>query len=281
MMWGEQAGSELVGQVGELLGRTARTVILPAYRNLAVDEVSEKAPGELVTVVDRRAEEVLTVELSRLLPGSTVVGEEAVDADRALLARIDTDELVWLVDPLDGTGNYASGEGPFAVMVALRRGQRTEAGWILDPQAGSLAVACAGAGTWLDGRRVRLPAGSSPARELRGASMTRFLPAELVDRLRAGAHRLGEVLPGQHCAAAEYRDILLGRLHFVLFWRTLPWDHTAGVLLVEEAGGMARRLDGSPYHPSDGRTGLLVAANAEIWRVVHDALLAAGPPTSR
>ena len=56
------------------------------------------------------------------------------------------------------------------------------------------------------------------------------------------------------------------------FWRTLPWDHAPGALLVREAGGVARRFDGSPYQPADEGNGLLSAVNEEAWRAVEDAL---------
>ena len=70
-----------------------------------------------------------------LLPGSAVVGEEAVAADPAMLDRLRDGGAVWLVDPVDGTANFAAGRGPFAVMVALLRERRTAAGWILDPRS--------------------------------------------------------------------------------------------------------------------------------------------------
>jgi fructose-1,6-bisphosphatase/inositol monophosphatase family enzyme len=82
------------------------------------------------------------------------------------------------------------------------------------------------------------------------------------------------VLPGNHCAGREDPDILRGVQDFVLFWRTLPWDHAPGVLLLQEAGGVARRFDGTPYEPGDDRNGLLAAANLDVWTAVHEALLA-------
>jgi fructose-1,6-bisphosphatase/inositol monophosphatase family enzyme len=70
----------LVDQVGRLLRRAARTAVLPLFQHLAVDDIEEKAPGELVTVADRESERIIAAGLLDLLPGSTVVGEEAVAA---------------------------------------------------------------------------------------------------------------------------------------------------------------------------------------------------------
>lgn len=266
----------MIDDVGALMREAATTAILPMFRRLDASDVREKAPGELVTVADQRAEEILSAGLHRLLPGSTVVGEEGAAADGSVLDRLTDDGPVWVVDPIDGTANFAAGHRPFAVMVALLRGRRTAAAWILDPVSDSLLAAEAGSGTFADGVRVRTTEEALPPDELRGVVMTRFLPSPLRESSAAGVDRIGEVLPGQHCAGNEYRDVVTGAQHFAFFWRTLPWDHAPGVLLVQEAGGVARRLDGSAYDPTDNRTGLLVAANGRIWDTLHETVFAAG-----
>ncbi|MDG4828337.1 inositol monophosphatase family protein [Solwaraspora sp. WMMD1047] len=270
----------MIDEVGALMREAAARAILPAYRRLGADDVTEKAPGEVVTVADRQAERILTDGLTRLLPDSQVVGEEGVADDPATLARLDLPGPVWLVDPLDGTANFASGREPFAVMVALRRDGVTEASWILDPMADRLTVARAGVGAYADGVELRAPAGAPPVAALRGVLPTRFLPPPVRAAVQARAARLGEVLAGHHCAGREYPDIVAGIQHFALFWRTLPWDHAPGALLVGETGGVARRLDGSPYQPADGRAGLLVAANEEIWHTVRETLFSGVDPTA-
>ncbi|MDH6461158.1 fructose-1,6-bisphosphatase/inositol monophosphatase family enzyme [Micromonospora sp. A200] len=259
--------------VGELLRETAAEVVLPLFRRLDDADVAEKAPGDLVTVADRRAEEKISAALRRLRPGSVVVGEEAVADDPSLLRHLRGDGDVWVVDPVDGTGNFAAGRRPFALMVALLTDGEPAAAWVLDPLAETLAVAVAGEGTLLDGRPVRTADGVPPFGALRGTAMTRFLPPETRRTAEAGGARIGELLVGQHCAGREYLDMLTGDQQFVLFWRTLPWDHAPGALLVREAGGVARRFDGAEYHPADDDKGLLVAADERTWHEVRDALL--------
>src|SRR6185437_792815 len=98
--------------------------VMPRFEKLESGDISEKGPGDLVTVADIAAEHRLTPALRGLLPGSLVVGEEAVAADPAVLALLDGDDYVWVVDPIDGTANFAAGIPLFAVMVALiRRGE--------------------------------------------------------------------------------------------------------------------------------------------------------------
>lgn len=285
----------LVGAVAELLRHTARTEVVPRFRRLISGDVHEKAPGELVTVADRAAEKVITEGLRELLPGSVVVGEEGVAEDPSVLDRLHDAGAVWVVDPLDGTANFAAGRAPFVMMVALLRDGVTDAGWILDPRADSLAWALRGRGAYVDDRVIRTD-GTDPvlraddaagARgngrpavrgELRGVVSSRFLPDPLAGRVRERSGELGQVLPGQHCAGREYFDIASGDQDFALFWRTLPWDHAAGVLLIEEAGGLVRRLDGDPYASNDDleRHGLLAAASEPIWREVRDTLFRTG-----
>ncbi|MEU0552229.1 inositol monophosphatase family protein [Micromonospora sp. NPDC005979] len=263
----------LLDDVGDLLSEAADQVVLPLFRKLDDDDVSEKAPGEVVTVADRRAEELISAGLRRLRPGSVVVGEEGVADDPALLGHLRDAGDVWLVDPVDGTANFAAGRRPFALMVALLTDGRPKAGWILDPLAGTLAAGLADEGTLLNGQPVGTADAVSSLGDIRGVAMTHFLPPEARDRVRAGGRRLGELLPGQHCAGREYLDILTGEQQFALFWRTLPWDHAPGSLLVRAAGGVARRFDGADYHPADDGRGLLVAANEQVWAQVHEALL--------
>lgn len=268
----------MIDEVGELVREAARTAVRPMFRRLADDDISEKAPGEVVTVADRHAEKILTEGLLRLLPGSAVVGEEGAADDPAVLDRLRSTGDVWVVDPLDGTSNFAAGRTPFAVMVALLRGGAPVASWILDVMADELAVAELGAGAYLDGVRVTTRTDAPGPAGLSGAVMSRFLPPALRGPAELAAPQFGKVSPGLHCAGREYPDIVADVQQFVLFWRTLPWDHAPGALFVREAGGVARRFDGADYQPTDDRRGLLVAANEAIWHCVHHTLLSAGRP---
>jgi fructose-1,6-bisphosphatase/inositol monophosphatase family enzyme len=259
-------------RVADLLRETAAEVVVPMFRHLTAPDVTEKAPGEVVTVADRRSEEMISAGLTALLPGSVVVGEEGVAADAAILRRLRGEAPVWIVDPIDGTANYAAGREPYAIMVALMRGGETVAAWIYEPMTDTMAIAEAGAGTYVDGVRVSPAPTDTPADQLRGVVPMTYFPAARRDRVKNGRARLGEVLSGQHCAGREYLDMLTGKQQFVAFWRTLPWDHAPGALLVREAGGVVRRFDGTPYRPADDGNGLLSAVSEEVWRTVDDAL---------
>ena len=209
-----------------------------------------------------------------ILPGSTVVGEEAVSADRSVLNRLSGDGDVWLVDPVDGTADFADGRQPFAVMVALVRAGRTVASCILDPVTGIAATAEYGAGAYLGGTRaVSPPAGPSRHRTTRAVGR----PLHAGQRPQAGGRLgplVGAVLPGRNCAGYEYPAIVRDEQQFAFFWRMLPWDHAPGILFLEEAGGVAWHLDGTPYEPTAAGLGVLAAQNANVWQTVRTTLLA-------
>ena len=258
---------ELLDGVADLVREVSATVIVPRFRALEDGEVTEKAPGDVVTAADTEAERLLREGLERLLPGAPVVGEEAGSANPSLLNAVAGAEQAWLVDPLDGTTNFVSGSTDWGTMVALVRAGRTTASWMWHPTSGRMYRAELGSGAWCD--ETRLVVGGAPMDESRlvGAVLTRFLDESTRVAVARNAWRFGEILPGRKCAAVEYPDVICGDHHFALYWRTLPWDHAPGTLLLTEAGGVVRRPDGTNYLPGDQRVGLLVARNATTWHL--------------
>lgn len=267
----------MLDQVAELIREVAATVVLPRFRHLTAGEIQQKSPGDVVTIADQESEKALTRGLTALLPGSVVVGEEAVAADPRVLDRVRDPGAVWIVDPVDGTNNFAAGKTPFAVMVALVRDGEPAASWILDVPGDHLTVAEAGAGAYRDGVRVKARTDDPGASELRGVVARKYLPPHLREIAGANAPRLGEVTAGHHCAGYEYPAVATDEQQFALFWRVLPWDHVPGALIIRESGGTVRHLDGTPYRPANSEHGLLVAPNDDVWHTVRDTLF---PDTS-
>ena len=254
--------SPLHAAVDGLMRKIGRDVVMARFRNLDAADIEEKAADDYVTVADKLSEERLTEGLMAILPGSHVIGEEAVAADPSVLDRI-TEGQAWIVDPIDGTGNYAAGRTPFAIMVALAEGGVVQAGWILDPSTRRMCHAALGEGAFVDNRRIvaRETGAALPV----AALATRYLPADVRERvLGQAAGRVTEVAV-PHCAGEQYPRVALGENDLALFWRSMPWDHAPGSLFLAEAGGHVARLDGSPYRLGDDRTGLLIAASPRLW----------------
>lgn len=264
--------SALDREVLALMRRAAEEAIMPRWRNLREHEVIEKAKDDPVTIADREAEAILAAGLAKLLPEAAIVGEEQAHADPACLDRLT--DLVWIVDPIDGTANFASGQGHFAVMVALADGGVTQAAWIYDPRRDRLCAARRGEGAFIDGARVYARTSDTSPPTL--AAMTRFMqPAQraLFEREIAPHYALVEA-PG--CAAEQYPLTVLGEHDIAIYERTLPWDHAAGCLFLNEAGGVAARPDGTPYRVDSGRKGMIGAANRALFDAFAVRLQSAG-----
>lgn len=248
--------------VADLIRTVAAEVILPRFQNLAAHEVIEKAANDLVTVADRESEARLSEGLARLLPEASIVGEEACAADPSLLAAL-SDRLCWIIDPIDGTGNFAAGYAPFGVMVALTERGETIAGWIYDPLSERLCHAERGKGATIN--NVRIEARTSGAAVPVAGISTLFLNAQERAEMEARASGKLDLVGIPRCAAEQYPRIVLGQNDLALFKRTLAWDHAAGVLFLNEAGGMACRYDGSPYLAASNEDGMLAAASPAMW----------------
>ena len=245
-----------------LMRRVAAEIVMPRFRNLAADEIEEKAADDMVTVADRESEAALTAGLAALDPGIRVVGEEAVAADASLVEGIERGR-VWIIDPIDGTNNYASGIATFGIMIALVEDGETQAGWILDPVNDRLCHAVLGGGAYVNGERVtaRASDGERPSVVLATYFMTDAEKASLYAR----AEQAFSVAPMPRCAAEQYPRLALGTNDVALFQKTLPWDHAPGSLFLREAGGVVRWPDGRDYHVGDQRRGMLAAASPALW----------------
>jgi fructose-1,6-bisphosphatase/inositol monophosphatase family enzyme len=263
MAWG------LSREVGAIMRAAADQAILPRYQALAAHEVNAKAADDVVTVADHEAEAILAEGLARLLPEAAIVGEEAAHADPALLQRLGG-ALCWIVDPLDGTNNFAAGKPPFGVLVALAERGETIAGWIWDPLRQRFCHAERGAGAFIGDERIA--ARSSGTRPPIAAISLVFADPQRRAALKSQIAPHYTLVDIPRCAAEQYPRLALGENDVSIFERTLAWDHAAGVLFLNEAGGKAARPDGSPYRVDEDRTGLIGAASPALWEELAERM---------
>ena len=245
-----------------LLEDVSQRAILPRFRNLSSSQIIEKADDDLVTVADREAEALLAEGLGRIDPSLAIVGEEAAHADPSVLDHLGGD--CWIIDPIDGTHNFAHGKAPFGILLARASGGVAQSGWIYDCQTRRLCTAHRGGGAFVDGARIAArTTGETPPV---AAISVIFLDQ---DRRRAVREHIAphyRTVETPRCAAEQYPRLGLGENDVSFFERTLAWDHAAGALWLEEAGGAVARPDGSPYRVDEhGRTGLLGAASPALW----------------
>lgn len=248
--------------IAALLERVAAEVILPRFGRLSAADTAEKTPGDWVTIADRESEAIITDELLRLDIDSCVVGEEAASADPSLIDTV-AHGRVWLVDPLDGTNNFAEGREPFGMMVALVEDGVTQRGWIYDPVRERLCDARRGAGAFIDGARVTC--GERSARTPIATYSNYWFSGEQCAAIERAAAGVLDLRHGLRCAAAQYAALVDGTHDIARFERIYPWDHAAGSLFLSEAGGHIARLDEQPYRLTDTGKGLLAAASRDLW----------------
>jgi fructose-1,6-bisphosphatase/inositol monophosphatase family enzyme len=262
--------SALTQGVQAIMQAAADRAVLPRYQALESHQIDAKAADDVVTVADKEAELILAEGLSRLLPEATIVGEEAAHADPALLDRLG-DALCWIIDPIDGTNNYAAGRPPFGIMVALAEAGETIAGWILDPLSGRLCHAHRDAGAFVGEDRIvaRLTGAVPPV----AAISLVFMDLARREAMKAHIAPHYQVVDIPRCAAEQYPRLVLGVNDLSIFERTLAWDHAPGVLFVNEAGGKVARPDGRPYRVDEAHLpGLIAAASPALWDQLAERL---------
>ena len=266
--------SALDGEILDLMKFASERSILPRWKNLADGDVDMKGKDDPVTIADREVEEFLTEALTKLAPDVPVVGEEAVHADKSVLERLSG--ACWIIDPIDGTANYAEGKDPFGIIIALADAGEAIAGWIYDPLKQRFCHTRRGEGAFIDGERIKArTTGQIPPVTAVSRMFLTEEQAAMVDAKLAPHYTLVDI---PRCAAEQYPRLALGENDVSSFKRTLPWDHAAGVLWLNEAGGKACRLDGSAYrvdeHDKQDRGGLLGASSPAIWDAFMEKLSA-------
>ncbi|MGM4909838.1 inositol monophosphatase family protein [Rhizobium sp. 768_B6_N1_8] len=260
-------------KLADLLRQAAKAEILPRFRRLGSSDVRAKTEAtDLVTEADEQAERMMKVEAARLWPEALFIGEESVAADAALLDKLEGADLAIVVDPVDGTFNFASGIPAFGVMASVVSKGETVAGIIYDPMGDDWVMAEKGGGAWLrrpDGEAQRLTVAEPVALDqMVGMASTGYLPQEKRAEILGNLAKV-RFLTNYRCAAHEYRTFAGGHVHYLMYNKLMPWDHLAGTLISQEAGAYAARFDGSAYQPHHVTGGLLITPDKESWDILR------------
>ncbi|MEM9909473.1 MAG: inositol monophosphatase [Pseudomonadota bacterium] len=256
-----------------LVRRTAKNEILPRFQRLAPGDTTTKTDADdLVTEADKAAEKMLTRGLNMHFPGVPVIGEEAVAADPALRDQIAEAELAFILDPIDGTWNYVQGLPLFGMILSATRFGRPIFGLLYDPVSDDWIMAGEDSAAEREGVRFRRRAiHASAAKEddtLSGFVHLNLLPEGKTAQMAALYPRFRRVGSLQ-CSCHEYRLLAQGASDFHISGTLNPWDHAAGVLIVQRAGGVARMLNGDAYNTAAKTGYLLVAPNEPIWQYLQ------------
>lgn len=236
--------------------RKAGAIINRSRDRVDTLSVTVKSRNDFVTEIDKHAEDEIIKTIRKAHPDHGFLAEESGSSGA-------DSEIVWIIDPLDGTTNYLHGFPQFAVSIACQIKGRLEHGVIYDPVREELFCATRGAGAKLNDRRIRV----SKAQQLEGSLIGTGFPFRETKNINAYIEMFRALLPqaaGIRRAGAATLDlayVAAGRLDGFWEFGLRPWDMAAGVLLVQEAGGFVSDFTGSDDYMKSGN---IVTGNPKI-----------------
>ena len=242
----------------------AGAILKAKFRNLK--DIQEKGrPGDLVTEADKTAESAVLAVLKRHLPEHSILAEESG------IVGGQNHKYLWAIDPLDGTTNYAHGYPVFAVSIGLIIDGVPQVGVVYNPSRDELYRAAKGLGATCN----RLPIEVSQTQEL---SKSLLVTGFAYDRRETKDNNYAEFCYLTHLtqgvrrggsASLDLTDLACGRLDGYWERGLSPWDITAGIVILEEAGGKVTAYDCSPLDINSGR---ILATNGQIHQSLSDTL---------
>lgn len=248
-------------QVSELLIEVSERVILPRFGSLTRSEIQEKSPGDLVTVADREAEIELSQVFAQAHPNALILGEEAAFTNPGSIDALGQAEHAWVIDPVDGTRNFARGRPDFAVMVAEVRDGQVVRGWIWQPIHQTMYLAERGAGVTRNGEQL------APAARTRQVPLgATYIPIPGEEQAEV------KVTRSWGSCGVDYPKLVEGEVDFLSYRTMFPWDHLPGSLMVRELGGRIATAAGVDYAPGVVGRRLVAAGTPELWQRSRDAL---------
>jgi myo-inositol-1(or 4)-monophosphatase len=245
------------------LARDAGALLRERYH--AARTIEQKRPKDLVTDADRASEALIVAAIRASFPGAAVLGEEGGAYAGASGER-------FIVDPLDGTTNYAHHYPMFCVSIGYERDGVLEAGAIYAPIFDELVAARRGGGATCNGRPIRVSEASVLSEAL---VSTGFIPGPLEDRAVrewAAVSRSAQAVRRDGSAALDLAAVAMGRFDAFWEWRLKPWDMAAGTLIVREAGGTVSAIGHAGFDLDEGS---ILASNGRIHAELAAAIAAA------
>lgn len=259
-------------KIKTIIREASEKYIIPRFQSLKDHEIDTKTgPEDLVTAADIETEIALTDIFKKEFPGCEVMGEEAVSRGDMSIKSVFENEpkMLWVIDPVDGTWNFAHGSPVFACMVALRYKGDTVMSWIYNVMQDKFAFAEKGQGATYAGKILNINRPAKPLEEIHGYLSHIFAPKDVK---AVWAHKAQHIATAGalRCAAHSYMRLARGLIDFHITTKEKPWDHLAGDLLIREAGGIVKTWDGEPYHPTHYREGLLSTFSQDQWDILYD-----------
>lgn len=264
-----QIDRKLALQAAIRAARLGREVLLKCSGNLQHIENKDKAG--LVSEADRESEKVIFNYLKSQFPDIGFLGEETSYLEGKTGLEIDRPKVQWIVDPLDGTTNYVHGFPIYCISIGLEIHGKIEVACIDLPVLGETYTAISGQGAWVNGRPLRVNDATESLRDsLLATGFFADDESQLEEQLRVFSKLIRITRGVRRPGAAAYDLCMVARGVFDAFWeRNLkPWDTAAGLLLVQEAGGVVQTYRGNEYDPF--KNSIVAGSKKIVPQVIHE-----------
>jgi len=263
-----------VAEIEQVALRAAHAAGRIHLRWLNKTKISRKSnPIDLLTEADKESEAAVIETIHRAFPTHAILAEESGASDHKSDHR-------WIIDPLDGTTNFAHGFPAFCVSIAYEHRGRMQFGVVFDAYRKELFVAARGKGAKLNGKPIRV----SRATALATSLLSTGFPYDRRERRRFYLCFWEELMMRVHgvrragAAALDFAGVACGRTDGFWEFGLKPWDIAAGALLVEEAGGIVTNMDGTPLDLAGGQ---MIASNGRIHQELREVLRDTRPEAER
>lgn len=248
------------------IARDAGAFLLQERSRFQRDAIEYKGLNNLVSYVDKETEKQLVEKLSKLLPEAGFITEEGTTGQEA-----DQTALNWIIDPLDGTANFIHGLPIFSVSIGLAEGKTPIAGVVHDPNRNECFSAWQGGGAYCNDDKISV----SPATKLGESLIATGFPYNSFDKMQTYLQILEVLMQQTHglrrmgSAAIDLAYVAAGRFEAFYEYNLNSWDMAAGVLLVQEAGGIVTDFEGGSEFLFRGDVVAGCGVHAELMQVIH------------
>ncbi len=259
-----------LNQLYEIIHHGAQRHIKPHFQHLHQNQIHVKNTSDIVTQCDWDMEQYLCDNMQKYYKNWVILGEETYQKNPEIFTNLQQNEWVIMIDPIDGTRNFAEGRPEFCVLLAIYHYGQVVASLTYLPLTGQCAICERGSGAWWhDGPPFQpLPQANIPFNQLIGHGNFIIFPEERREAIKGQFHSLQRL----RCAGIDFLEQAQGLRHFSLYRFLWWWDHAAGCLLLRECGGMVGLLDGE-YIGHDNSKNLCTAQNPAIFQALKTHFL--------
>ncbi len=276
--------TQIVEYIMYLLINVNKDIILPYHKNLKSEDISTKTSNDdLVSIADKKSEDIITKQLKGFLDVNDILGEESAFLDKQYDKYLDK-SILWVVDPIDGTKNYINGKENFCSMISLVSNKLPIATFIYYPLKNIFVYAFKNYGAFiLDTNNkisTRLSIKSSNLLKIIGSGGTKGIPEiyrqSILGNLKTNTERL-------FVGSAGIETIMLANneIQFIFHGRVTPWDHSPMDLITKEAGGSIYMATNKGEFNIKSKGSILAASNIEIWNNIRDLIIPSNNPYRR